>query len=144
MDSDAVVVIMPAAVLIVGGLGGIFVTRNGSRAAWIPVVLATACALLALAALVPKECIGTLIGIPPGGPDPNGASCSTFLVTSPSWASLEGGHPDTNEQTYTMELLKSRLHLAAAVAALVVLSAGLIAGRVVGRRGHPPSHEIDP
>lgn len=138
MDNDVVIVLMLAAVLVIGGLGGFLVTRHGSRAGWIPIVVATVCALLAMAALVPRECIGTLIGIPSGGPDPNGAACSTFLVTSPSWASLRGGHPDTDEQTYTMELLESRLHLAAAGAGLVIVTSGLIVGWFVARRGRAP------
>lgn len=135
MDNDVAIVLMFAAVLIIGGLGGFFVTRHGSRLGWLPVVVATACALLAIAALVPKECFSTLIGIPPGGPDPNGAGCSTFLITSPSWASLGGGHPETDEETDTVDLLKSRLHTAAAVAAIVILTAGLLTGRLVARRG---------
>ena len=119
-----------SAVLIVVGVGAFFITRRRSRAGWIPVLVATVCALLAMGALFPKECFGTLAGVPPGGPDPNPAQCSTYLITSPSWASMAGGHPDTDEQTDTVALVARRLHLAGAGAALIILITGLMLGRL--------------
>ena len=79
-------------------------------------------AVLALVLLFPTGGGSTEIGIPPGGPDPNAAFVSNTLFRD----ELKGGHPDTDEETTTYDLIWERMATQAIVVALLPLLAGSI------------------
>jgi hypothetical protein len=90
---------------------------------------------MALALMFPVGCGTTEIAIPEGGPDPNTASCSTLLFNDPTWGRMKRGHPGTDAETTTLDLLWRRMASRAAGVAAIPLAAGLIAGWLLGRRG---------
>jgi hypothetical protein len=100
----------------------------------LPVGVGVAGMLAALALLFPLGCGSTEMPIPPGGPDPNIAYCSTAIFEDPSWGGTEGGHPWTGERLTSETFVFGRMALVALLAAAVPLTAGLAVNRWLQRR----------
>jgi hypothetical protein len=110
--------------------------RSGKKT-WmrrISIIVGGVGAVIALGLLFPVGCGSTEIAIPEGGPDPNAASCSTLVFDEPSWAQIEDGHPRTDRETTSHDLLWRRMTSRAVGVAAIPLAAGLIAAWLLGRR----------
>jgi hypothetical protein len=101
------------------------------RRLWL-VVAGSIVALAALVVLFPVNCESTLIEMPPGGPDPNGAFCSTAVFARLD--SVQGGHPSTHEEFTTADLVRQRMAIRALAASAVPLLLGMAGGRLLARR----------
>lgn len=118
------------------GLASLVVLVAGVRRRRPPLVAGAVVALGALIVLFPGSCQSTAIGIPPGGPDPNDATCSTALFDALD-SSVEGGHPSTHEGFTSVDLLRRRMATRALVAAVIPLFTALAGARLLrGRSGN--------
>jgi hypothetical protein len=91
-------------------------------------------AAIALALMFPLGCGTTEIAIPEGGPDPNTASCSTLLFNDPEWGRMEGGQPDTDANSTTLDLLWRQMASRSAGVAAIPLAGSLITGWLLRQR----------
>ena len=103
-----------------------------------PLVAGVLGALAVLILMLPLGgCGSTDQGIPPGGPDPNGADCEGLLLEESS----RGGEAGTDEGFTTVDLIVRRMALRAFAVAAVPLVVGLAAAWFLGRRNGRPSRD---
>ena len=107
-----------------------------------PLLIGTIGVIVVLVLLLPIGCSGDDEGIPPGGPDPNSASCRTLLVEEPSWGSTLGGEAGTDGAFTSADWVWRRMTRRAFVVSGLPLVLGLGIAWVLGRRsrarGVPP------
>ena len=98
--------------------------RSQHMKRWI-VLLGVIGVVVVLVLLFPIGCGSTDPGIPPGGPDPNAASCSTLLFEERG--STPGGDAATDEEFTSVDLVWRRIAVRAVAVAGIFVMVALVA-----------------
>lgn len=101
---------------------------------WGPLAIGAAGMGIMFVLLAPRGCYSTAQGIPPGGPDPNEAGCSSYLFDNPSWGATPGGEPGTDEEFESFDLVKRRMVERAVLVGAIPLVVGVAAAWILHRR----------
>ena len=109
-----------------------------------PLLIGAIGAIVVLVLLLPIGCSSTDGGIPPGGPDPNRASCRTLVVEEPSWGSTHGGEAGTDEAFTSVDWVWRRMTRRALAVSGLLLVLGLGIAWVLGRRSRARGVPPDP
>lgn len=100
-----------------------------------PLMIGAIGVVAVLVLMLPVQgCAGDEGGIPPGGPDPNRASCSTLVFEYPTWGHTPGGEAGTDEAFTSADWVWRRMTVRALVASAVPLVLGLGMAWFLGRR----------